>query len=169
MPPRPAARSRFGGLLYLLNAVIQLELVREWLRPDWTRGMVWTMHRLALRLTPAAADDPAALAFAGLAPDAEPPGHFPAPPESESEAQRLDEWKERLESYLANSLERLPLRGPALLRFVCDRPCVILADPGWLEVRLRLEDVSVDIRRARLDLNPGYLSWLGTTVVFVYE
>lgn len=169
VPPRPAARSRFGGLLYLLNTVAELDLVREWLRPDWTRGMAWTMHRLALRLTPAAADDPAALAFAGLAPEAEPPGRFPVPPESDGEAQRLDEWKERLESYLETSLERLPQRGPALLRFVCDRPCVILADPGWLEVRLRLEDVSVDIRRARLDLNPGYLPWLGTTVVFVYE
>ena len=37
------------------------------------RPLRWTLHRLALTLVPADARDPAALAFAGLPPDAEPP------------------------------------------------------------------------------------------------
>jgi hypothetical protein len=45
---------------------------------------------------------------------------------------------------------------------------VIVADPGWLEVRLNVDDVDLMVRRAGLDLDPGWLDWLGTVVVFRY-
>src|SRR6185295_46497 len=74
----------------------------------------------------------------------------------------------------------LPRRGPrsslcrrtpreSALEFVCCRRAEIVSDPGWLEVRFALDDVSTEIRRAGLDLNPGYVAWLGLVVVFVYE
>ena len=43
-----------------------------------------------------------------------------------------------------------------------------LAEMGWIEVHLRLDDVDVDARRAGLDLDPGWVSWLGVVVRFVY-
>jgi hypothetical protein len=165
---RKPAVSRYGGLLYLLNLLDQMGLVAEFLHPHWPRSVAWTLHRLALLLTPGEEDDPAVLAFAGLGPDARLPSEAQAPP-SDLEFAQLALWKQAIAEDLEHRLDRLRLRGEPLLRFVCDRPSVILADPGWLEVRLRLDDVSVDIRRARLDLNPGYLPWLGITVVFVYE
>ncbi len=55
-----------------------------------------------------------------------------------------------------------------LLLSVCRRHAVIQADPGWIDVDLRLDEVSVDVRRAGLDLDPGYLPWLGCVVRFRY-
>jgi len=36
-------------------------------------------------------------------------------------------------------------------------------------VRFAFRDAATSIRRAGLDLSPGYLPWLGTVVVFSYE
>ena len=57
----------------------------------------------------------------------------------------------------------------SLLEFVCRRRAEVVADPGWFEVRLSLDEVTTEIRRAGLDLDPGYLRWLGAVVKFVYE
>ncbi|HVI70094.1 MAG TPA: hypothetical protein VM656_01235, partial [Pyrinomonadaceae bacterium] len=57
----------------------------------------------------------------------------------------------------------------SLLEFVCRRRAEIVADPGWIEVRFSLDEVSTEIRRAGLDLDPGYISWLGIVMRFVYE
>jgi hypothetical protein len=40
--------------------------------------------------------------------------------------------------------------------------------PGWIEFRLRLDDVDPHVRRAGLDLDPGYVGWLGAVVVIRY-
>jgi hypothetical protein len=65
--------------------------------------------------------------------------------------------------------ECLHLLPEPLVDFVCVRPAEIVADPGWIEVRLPLDSVSTELRRAALDLDPGYLPWLGLVVKFVYE
>ena len=44
----------------------------------------------------------------------------------------------------------------------------MVADPAWLEVRFALDDADVRVRRAGLDLDPGWLPWLGCVVRFVY-
>jgi hypothetical protein len=56
-----------------------------------------------------------------------------------------------------------------VLQFVCQRRAAIVADPGWIEVRLSLDEVSTEIRRVGLDLDPDYVPWLGVVVRFVYE
>jgi hypothetical protein len=45
----------------------------------------------------------------------------------------------------------------------------VVADPGWIEVHLSLDDVSTPLRRARLDLDPGWVPWLGVVLRFVYD
>jgi hypothetical protein len=51
---------------------------------------------------------------------------------------------------------------------VCSRPAQIVAEPGWIEARFSLDDVSLDIRRAGLDLDPQWVPWLGIVLRFVY-
>ena len=65
---------------------------------------------------------------------------------------------------------RLPdWRGPALLSRLLCRDARISADPGWIDVHFALRDVSVDLRRAALDLDPGFLPWLGVVLRYRYE
>jgi len=45
---------------------------------------------------------------------------------------------------------------------------VVEAAPGWIDVLLDLDELSVEVRRAGLDLDPGYLPWLGCVVRFRY-
>jgi hypothetical protein len=51
---------------------------------------------------------------------------------------------------------------------VAARTGSIVASPGWIEVHLDLGDVDIDVRRAGLDLDPGWVPWLGVVVIFVY-
>lgn len=51
---------------------------------------------------------------------------------------------------------------------VLRRPGLVRADPGWLEVHLPLAGVDPVVRRAGLDLDPGWVPWLGAVVRYVY-
>ena len=60
-------------------------------------------------------------------------------------------------------------RGPALLSRVLCRDARISADPGWIDVHFALRDVSIELRRAATDLDPGFLPWLGMVLRYRYE
>jgi hypothetical protein len=169
--PEPAAPAltRFGGLLFLLGVLDELGVPGEIVRsaPLARRPLRWTLHRLALTLAPADADDPAALAFAGLPPDADPPDDD-GEPKSDDERVALGVLAGRVAERARERLDRPELSPDELLDFVCRRRGEILFDPGWLELRLPFDEVSVELRRAGLDLDPGWLPWLGCVVRFVY-
>jgi hypothetical protein len=139
------ARTEWGGLLLLLH------LVEGEPEPD--------MYALGTILLTGLMDDedaldprdPALLAFSGLAPDDDPPAWLD--PAGTTDLQPV--------------LDRLRHLGLDLEQ-VCRRQAIIIADPGWLEARFSLDDVDVDIRRAGLDLDPGWLPWLGVVVRFTY-
>jgi|CXWL01.1.fsa_nt_gi hypothetical protein len=154
--------SSFSGLLFLLPLVEPFDLAG--LLPD--RPLRWSLHRLALALVPADSGDPAVLAFCGLAPDAPPPS-LDAPPPSEAETEGLSGLAAGLAGSLAERLDE-PEATPELLARVTRRRARIVADPGWIEAHFSLDDVSVELRRAGLDLDPGFLPWLGAVVRFVY-
>jgi hypothetical protein len=159
----------YGGLLYLIGLVDDLGLPKEISDAELfqSRPWRWVLHRLALELLPLKEDDPATLAFAGLGPEGPPPSADEDEPTG-SELVVLAEWRNRLIRALGERLEWQELAAPVLLERVCRRRARIVADPGWLEVHLSVEDVSTEIRRAGLDLDPGFLSWLGVVVRFVY-
>jgi hypothetical protein len=165
--PRPAGATRHAGLLFLLHLVD--DGLDEMPRARLRAGLAALADELADRrgddLEPLAPDDPARLAFCGLPPDSEPPE--PGDVERFPATEGADAVLRGLRTRLAG--RRLDERADAdLLRQVVDRPGVVRADPGWLEVELRLDDVDTDLRTAGLDLDPGPLSWLGCTVVFCY-
>jgi hypothetical protein len=103
------------------------------------------------------------LAFAGLLPNGVPPSQDDAPPTDE-EREMIAGFVERIDAVLEDHLEE-----QTSIVFVCQRAAEIVADPGWIEVRFSLNDVSTAIRRAGLDLDPGWLPWLGVVVRFVYD
>lgn len=158
-------RTVWGGLLYLLNtagAAAIPTLVESEPRLG-TRTTRWVLHALAQRLVPVAADDPAALALAGLPPQAEPPtGDRPTGEEDAALAEHAARWTGLTMDRLSDD------DAPASVWALARRPARILADPGWLEVELDLDDVDPAIRRTGLDLDPGWLDWLGTVVRFSY-
>ena len=57
---------------------------------------------------------------------------------------------------------------PLVVAGVTDRSGRIEREPGWVDVHLALADVDVDVRRAGLDLDPGWVPWLGCVVRFCY-
>ena len=175
VPPSTAAATSWGGLLFLLPVVAELDIPASVTAEpgEYGVGLRPVLHELGRRLLaraapgaePADVRDPALLAFCGLGPGSQAP-RPPEPPASE----RIELAAGSVVAALRKRLPALePGRGdPALLLSVCRRHAVIQADPGWIDVDLRLDEVSVEVRRAGLDLDPGYLAWLGCVVRFRY-
>ncbi len=171
---RRRAQTAFGGLLFMLRVIEDLGLPKE--IPETAslagRSFRWVLHRLAIELVPSdvpiSEDDAAVLAFAGLQPDDAPPSRGEdAPPGREFAG--IDWFCTRIESRLGELLADEQLMQSELLPFVCNRRAEIVTDPGWIAIHFPVDDVSTAIRRAGLDLDPGYLPWLGVVVRFIYE
>ena len=80
---------------------------------------------------------------------------------------QLERCRERLLEQLAQRLPQWP--ASQRLARVLWREARITVEPGWVDVRFALADVSIDLRRAALDLDPGFLPWLGIVLRYVYE
>lgn len=163
---RELARTRWGGLLFFLHVLDELRLPKELALSRSQRPLRWRLHRLALALVPLEDDDPAALAFAGLA--CENPFAHEAPP-TRDELDEAAAVAHRCVERLAERIGRVRDDRAELVSSVCRRKAEIAFDPGWIDVHLRLDDVDLDLRRAGLDLDPGYVPWLGCVVRFLYE
>ncbi|MGW3668122.1 hypothetical protein [Streptomyces sp. NPDC005141] len=185
-PPRsvvaaPAVTGN-AGLLFCLHLAAPLMCPTEpgcALLPEWRgTGSRWALHLLGAELLRRSAPrlpepdpaDPALLAFCGLPPSAPPPG-----PLSDADAVAARRASAVLADRTVHALRhRLAGRPPArlpqtpLLAHLLHRHGEITASPGWLELRLDLDDVSVDLRAAGLDLDPGWLPALGCIVRFRY-
>lgn len=167
---RRRAFTSFAGLLFLLGVIEDLCLPEEIIAHAalGARALLWVTHQLALALLTIEPNDPAAMAFAGLPPDARPPSEEQEAP-TEIESRATDAFAARIVERLGVLLDLEDASQTGLLEFVCCRRAEIVADPGWIEVRFSIDDVATEIRRAGLDLDPGYLPWLGVVVRFVYE
>jgi len=123
----------------------------------------WTFYQLARRLIPAAGPaDPALFALAGLV-----PGDEPQQPLAE-EAAHLDTHAGGWARVTAARLGQAERDAFDVAGQVAARTGSIVASSGWIEVHLDLADVDIDVRRAGLDLDPGWVPWLGVVVIFVY-
>lgn len=164
---REARHTEFGGLLYLIRLLETSGILMDLMRlPD--RPLRWTLHQLAMSLTGAEENDVAALAFAGLGPEAAPPSRE-MEPITGSEAAWLELQQVRVREALVGALDDPEISPDQVVSLVFRRPAEILADPGWIDARFSLDHVSTAIRRAGLDLDPGYIRWLGVVVRFLYE
>lgn len=172
-----------GGLLLLaplLPASGALALLDD--PAVWPAGSLpQALHQLALRLWPVAPGDAAALAFCGLSPTASAPEALALSPMQDAALQQarqrlLQHLTERLATSLDDGSPRSPealatrAQSQALaLALVVPRRARVQFDPGWIDVHFLLRDVSTDLRRAALDLDPGFLPWLGLVLRYRYE
>jgi hypothetical protein len=131
-----------------------------------SRGLRWVLHQLGMTLAGADAADPAVLAFAGLPPDAPLPSAQETPATA-GEREAIAETGAAITAAVRDLLGREE-PDPELIAFICRHPADIVAEPGWIEVRFPLDQVSIDLRRAGLDRDPGWVPWLGVVVRFVY-
>jgi hypothetical protein len=176
-PPRPEGPLRdvqrpegvhqgmtaWAGLLFLINSAADAAVPEAVLGDPAlvARPLPWVLHGIARRLVPAAADDPAVLAFAGLTDP-------PTSPASDLEIRSLEAHAYRWAATTAARLERADEDPHTVVREVALRRGSITVEPGWVEGSLPFDEVDVDIRRAGLDLDPGWVRWLGTVVRFGY-
>ncbi|WP_298942621.1 hypothetical protein [uncultured Microbacterium sp.] len=165
-PATEGPASEWGGLLFLLNTAADAALPDALDdRPLVDRTVGWVLHRVGRRLAPVDVDDPALLAFAAA-------DDVPVDDEDEGEVPALDALAHR---WAARTAELL--RGSAadaaedaeLVRRIAHRGAIIERRPGWIEATFRLDAVDLDVRRAGLDLDPGWVPWLGHVVRFRYE
>jgi hypothetical protein len=166
---RRAATTEFGGLLFLLHNVADCDLHRSIAAADLFTGrsLRWVFHQIAIALVGCDAGDPAALAFAGLPPSAEPPD-VGASPVTEREAAAISQYAQHLVDRLAEMCAddgRDPL---ALTAWICERRAEVVGEPGWIEARFGHETVDTAIRRRGLDIDPDFVPWLGVVVRFAY-
>lgn len=160
---RTSRPTLWAGLLFLLNTAEQADVPESLLEdPAFAARMLpWVLHGIASQLVPAAADEPAVLAFARLVDP-------PTSPPSDLEQQRLGAHAHRWAAATAARLERDGEDPLAVVAEVALRRGDVVVEPGWVETHLSLTDVDVDIRRAGLDIDPGWIPWLGAVVRFVY-
>lgn len=150
-----------GGLFFLLN-VLNLPGLRVWRATLHEAHAGWReLARLALRLD--------------LVPDA-PLASFLV------EACTLDGELEPLArlgslATLSSRADPAPV-DQAVLRHVGDaalralrtaRAARVRANPSHVDIHLRLAEVDLELRRGGLDLDPGWLPWLGRVVRFHYD
>ena len=130
------------------------------------RAASWVLFHVLLDLTgraPDAAEDPTVRVLAGLPPAGRPPAGDPTPDEAAALAEHAERWARCTAERLRTDL---PPRAAVL--GVLTRVGTVLAVPGWSEIRMRLVDVDLEVRRAGLDLDPGFVPWLGSVVVIRY-
>jgi hypothetical protein len=156
-------QSLWAGVLFFLNtaAGIPEDTLAD---PVLGRYPLWrVLSALVQSMVPICADDPALLAVCGL------PRHAVAAPLTDEEQARVETVASR---WIALTAERMGIidEDPAE---VCMRVALrrgsIIAEPGWIEAHLDLDDVDIDVRRAGLDLDPGWIPWLGCVVRFCYD
>jgi hypothetical protein len=175
-----SAASRIAERLAGLPPLPALESGVDWRPTDWGGALFWLARvgpdalldeadddaaPLSLRLLAIAqalgvpADDAARQAFCG----GEPTDDARVPPLLVARAQVLAAgWS----AWLADAAPDLP---EPRLETVCRRRGRLRIEPGWIELHLALESVDVRVRRLGLDLDPGWLAWLGCVLRIRYE
>ena len=194
---RDPCRTRHGGLLFLLPILRFLDLPpRMAAAPVLAEAPLRLgLHRLGLALAGCPADDPALAAFCGLPalPDPSCDG-----PEDAGLAAAVAGWAEEVRDALArrcvpdgdrrgSGLRPRPGRDAArrgmrsdaepgneadpaaTLAWLIERDAGVIASPGWIELVFSIDSVSLAVRRAGLDLDPGWVPWLGVVIRYRYE
>lgn len=161
--------SEWAGLLHLYRTAAEADVPAAVLADDAlsTRPLAWVLHSIAGSLVPAEPDDPALLTFAGLLPTDEPPSLAWRPadqPERDSIAGHAHRWLSATAYRLAGDGDGT---APTVERLL-HRPGTIFAERGWIDIEMPLGSVDIDIRRAGLDIDPGWIGWLGSVVKFRY-
>ncbi len=161
--------SSWGGLLFLLNTAADAGLPALLDAPPFdAQPAPSVLYRLGRAIVASDADDPALMAFSGLT------SGWPTAPLKKAERRAVTAMASTWVAATANRLrpDGAQRGGPTdaeLVQRLVRRSATIEMEPGWVEVGLRLDEVDLDVRRAGLDIDPGWVWWLGHVVRFRYE
>ena len=162
--PPPPAVSPAAGMLFLVAATGTPQLRAATppplpgTGPLADRPLSTVVAQLAARLGEVGPDDPAVHVLAG-----QPREPLPEPTPDEEAA--LGVLAEDVRAWLRALLRLEPDDD---LRWLWHRPARIAAEPGWVEATFSLDDVDTRVRAAGLDLDPGFVWWLGSVVRYRY-
>ena len=144
--------TRWGGALFWLT-----RLGEAWRELDPQPELALLLRETALALG-VAADDAVLRAFCG----GEVADGEAAPAVIEAARRLVASW----EAWLRDVAPDLP---EPRLTSVCQRSGRLVLEPGWSTLHLPLNSVDTAIRRLGLDLDPGWLPWLGCVIRICYD
>jgi hypothetical protein len=172
-PDRPTdddpLTSAWGGVWFLTHPLLEIEVVDGLSAgPVGPSDALDALSAIVVAVTGAPLDDPSVLGVAGRL------GEVPvcawAP--TALQQQEVERWAAAITTWLTERAHgRIATRiahGPDDDRSLWRRTVTIDASPGWIEVTSSLSDVDIDIRVAGLDIDPGFVWWLGAVVGFRY-
>lgn len=161
--------TEWGGIFFLYTLMDELSLPKQMMNDStlMQRPMGWLLQRLIEGLCPALEGEAVVVVFAGADADAPAPWVEEAPI-NQAEQAVLNGYVLEISHTLQQRLQ-WPGETVAMLAWICQRPAQLRLEPAWLTVLLPVTEIDTEIRRAALDLNPGYLAWLGRVVEFIYE
>ena len=164
-------RTSWAGLLFLLATAADAGIPDALLADEALRDhpLHWTLYHLGRRLVPARPEDPVLFAFSGTAPTAHPPRPEPDPRAVEALDRHTLRWARATARRLGEPGEDSDADGLEVVIQIVARPGALSVWPGWVEVHLPLDGIDVAVRRAGLDVDPGWVPWLGIVVTFRYE
>jgi hypothetical protein len=65
--------------------------------------------------------------------------------------------------------ETLPDAPEPRMQWVCQRPGRLQIEPGWIELHLDMDQIDTRLRRIGLDLDPGWVPFIGAVVRICYD
>lgn len=149
--------TRCGGALFWLGRVPAAELL-AWLESIGQPNALPLLLRAIAAALGVPADDAAMTAFCG----GEVP-HQDMPAALQAHAVALVAgWRAWLD-------QQAPDLPPPRMTAVCQRSGRLRLEPGWIELHLPMDSADTRLRRLGLDLDPGWLPWLGCVVRIVYD
>ncbi len=152
----PVCQTEYAGLVYLLNLFTYLHLsayLPQYNNPTFPHLLLrYIAYRLGVP-----EGDPIFTVFANdeVALDSFIPQHS-------SLINPLTAWYSALRRWLRR-------HTPFTLKTLIHRPGTLALTPTHLDLTFDLTQVDIHIRRAGLDVNPGWLPWFGRVVQFHYE
>ena len=170
LPSQLVWNTQFGGIFYLINVALALEIYNDFTRPKSVSLPMPIWDWLALMgskiLDEEFESDPAWKALAVLAardPDEPPGAHFDPP--------NKDEWltqqASQLQTRLASAMGETDLG--ALQKIIFHHCSRITADCETVTVRFSLAEHPISLRIAGLDRDPGWIPAAGRVVRFEYD
>ncbi|WP_327397364.1 hypothetical protein [Streptomyces phaeochromogenes] len=170
--PDPAPQgvpTQWAGLLFLLSLAPAVGLPHTVLADAdlARRPLPWVLQTVAVTLLPLPDDDPAVAAFSGLDPAKSSLWRSTAPATAD-ELRAIRRIGERWSQAVARALGRSAGEGTATVRALAARRGTVFFSPGWIDLVLALDEVDVDVRVAGLDLDPGWVPWLGCVLRYCY-
>jgi hypothetical protein len=161
--------TQHAGLLFLINVARDAGMPGALLDDPALDGITPSelLARMVLTLVPTVDDDPAVLAFAGLDARRLQRGWSgeALPPKA---AQRIQVHADAWASAAVARLDRRNEDSRSVVAELARRLGRIEREQGWTDVHLALAAVDIDVRRAGLDIDPGWVPWLGSVVRFRY-